>query len=201
MLWEGKVVANINPKFAYWESTHTELDLVATGPNSRLEFRTDGDRYTDGYQVRLDNVNLRFDDIRSDRLGVTNHDLQLQLGSEFRLTDSDGSESVHYLIKGLPVGFTLTDGTHSVTVGQADQEIDTRGWQQDALRVQAPHDYTGAVDIQVTARSEEAGNAVTADSQMLPMRLSFESADDRRHAQDLQRRQAAGTGRRGGAAR
>ncbi|MFQ1771309.1 VCBS domain-containing protein [Aeromonas veronii] len=184
VLWEGKVVANINPKFAYWESTHTELDLVATGPNSRLEFRTDGDRYTDGYQVRLDNVNLRFDDIRSDRLGVTNHDLQLQLGSEFRLTDSDGSESVHYLIKGLPVGFTLTDGTHSVTVGQADQEIDTRGWQQDALRVQAPHDYTGAVDIQVTARSEEAGNAVTADSQMLPMRLSFESADVLRVIED-----------------
>ncbi|WP_439845544.1 VCBS domain-containing protein [Aeromonas veronii] len=184
VLWEGKVVANINPKFAYWESTHTELDLVATGPNSRLEFRTDGNYYTDGRQVRLDNVNLRFDDIRSDREGITNHDLRLQLGSEFALTDSDGSEIVHYLIKGLPVGFTLTDGTHSVTVGQADQEIDTRGWQQDALRVQAPHDYTGAVDIQVTARSEEAGNAVTADSQMLPMRLSFASADVLRVSED-----------------
>ncbi|HDZ8836880.1 TPA: VCBS domain-containing protein [Aeromonas veronii] len=177
VLWEGKVVANTNPKFAYWESTHTELDLVATGPNSRLEFRTDGDYYTDGRQVRLDNVNLRFDDIRSDRLAVTNHDLQLQLGSEFRPTDSDGSESLHYLIKGLPVGFTLTDGTHSVTVGQADQEIDTRGWQQDALRVQAPHDYIGSVDIRVTARSEEAGNQQTADAPLLPMRLSFESND------------------------
>ncbi|MXV30473.1 tandem-95 repeat protein, partial [Aeromonas veronii] len=184
VLWEGKVVREIFPKFADWESTHTELDLVATGPDSRLEFRAGGDWQNNGQVVRLDNVNLRFDDIRSDREGITNHDLRLQLGSEFRLTDSDGSESVHYLIKGLPVGFTLTDGTHSVTVAQADQAIDTRGWLQDALRVQAPQDYTGAVDIQVTARSEEAGNQQTADAPLLPMRLSFESADVLRVSED-----------------
>ena len=178
VLWEGKVIARVEPDFASWKVTHSALDLVATGPHSRLEFRSaDGIRGFDGDTNLIDNIKVSFLDVRSDRAAVTNHDLQLQLGSEFRLADSDGSESLHYLIKGLPLGFTLTDGTHSVVIGQADQEIDTRGWQQDALRVQAPHDFTGAVDLQVMARSVEAGNQQTADSPLLPMRLSFESAD------------------------
>ncbi|WP_226019672.1 VCBS domain-containing protein [Novosphingobium sp. FKTRR1] len=177
VLWEGKVIALQSLIGSSGHAVHREVDLVATGPNSRLEFRPDeGLHGFDGKTDVVDNIKVTFQDIRSDREAVANRDLQLQLGKEFALTDTDGSESLHYMVKGLQVGFTLTDGTHSATVTQADQQIDTRGWQQDALRVQAPKDFTGAVDLQVIARSEEAGNAVTADSQVLPMRLTFEPA-------------------------
>ena len=176
VLWEGKVVATIETSHQLHGWSHHELDLVASGPDSRLEFKA-AHSPNHATAVEVDNIGLTYVDVRSHRETVTNQDLRLSLDSEFRLIDSDGSESLHYLIKGLPVGFTLTDGTHSVTVGQADQEIDTRGWQQDALRVQATHDFSGALDIQVTARSEETGNQQTADAPLLPMRLNFGSAD------------------------
>ncbi|HHQ4705553.1 TPA: VCBS domain-containing protein, partial [Aeromonas hydrophila] len=182
VVWEGKVIATLGTSFQLHDWSHHVLDLVASGPGSRLEFRpANADRATG---VKLDNIGLSFVDVRAHREAIANHDAQLHLEKEFVLTDTDGSESLHYLIKGLPVGFTLSDGTHSVTVAQADQAIDTRGWQQDALRVQAPQDYTGAVDIQVTARSEEAGNQQTADAPLLPMRLNFESADVLRVVED-----------------
>ncbi|MCG9964887.1 VCBS domain-containing protein [Shewanella cutis] len=191
VVWEGKVIATLGTSHQLHGRSHHVLDLVASGPGSRLEFRpADNVNYTTG--VKLDNIGLTFVDVRAEREAISNHDAQLHLGKEFVLTDTDGSESLHYLIKGLPVGFTLSDGTHSVTVAQADQEIDTRGWLQDALRVQAPQDYAGAVDIQVTARSEESGNQQTADAPLLPMRLNFESADVLTVAEDTPKTFSAG---------
>lgn len=145
--------------------TH-DYDLVATGANSRLELRATGSG--DGRSL-IDNLQ-----IGPPPLALVNHDLHLKLDDYFHLVDLDGSESLSYLIKGLPVGFTLGDGTHSVTVTAAGQVIDTQGWQQDALHVQAPKDFSGTLDLSVTGRSEEQGNHQSASSAAWPLRLSFE---------------------------
>ena len=111
--------------------------------------------------------------------------------TQFHLMDTDGSETLSYVIKGLPVGFTLSDGSHSVTVTTADQVIDTQGWAPDQLHLMAPTGFEGVVGFQVAARSEEGANhqqgALTA---FVPQALSFDSPvvieDTPRHFSEAQ---------------
>jgi len=107
-------------------------------------------------------------------MALVNHELHLKVDDYVRLADTDGSETLSLLIKGLPVGFTLTDGSHSVTVTAADQVIDTKGWQQDALSIQSPQDFSGTLDLSISGRSEEGSTHQTATTAELPVRLSFE---------------------------
>ncbi|MXV31275.1 hypothetical protein GS629_21310, partial [Aeromonas veronii] len=169
--WEGKVIDVITlTKGGYAMQTHA-YDVVATGADSRLELRIVDD-HNDARAV-LDNILI--EPLSMDvRFAAVNHDLQLDLTQQFKLADSDGSETLTYIVKGLPVGFTLTDGTHSVTVATAGQVIETTGWTQDALVVKAPQDFEGQLNLQVSARAEETSTHQTATSAELSVRLSFE---------------------------
>ena len=84
-----------------------------------------------------------------------------------------------------------------MTVTAADQVIDTQGWQQAALSVQAPKDFAGALELSVTGSSEETGNQQTASSAALPVRLSFQPLATPKTPPDPQREQVARAGRCG----
>ncbi|MDT3296640.1 VCBS domain-containing protein [Shewanella sp. SP2S2-6] len=171
VLWEGKVIDSFTPSGSDFSLQRHDYQLTATGEHSRLELRVVGDQ--SDMRAIFDKLEIG-DTPHLDREALVNSELQLHLPTNLHLADTDGSETLSYLIKGLPVGFTLTDGSHSITVTAADQVIDTKGWNQDALAVQAPKDFAGTLELSVTGRSEEAGNQQTASSAALPVRLSFQ---------------------------
>ena len=165
VLWEGKVIDTITPAAGSFAMLHHDYDLVATGDNSRLELRATGRGEA---RALIDNLQIG----ASDHLTLGDQDTLLKSYLGFRLADADGSEALSYAIHGLPVGFTLTDGTHSATVATAGQVIETIGWNQDALAVRAPQDFQGDVSIQVTARAEEGGNHQAASAADITLQLS-----------------------------
>ncbi|WP_409438293.1 VCBS domain-containing protein, partial [Shewanella sp. SP2S2-4] len=171
VLWEGKVIDSFTPSGSDFSLQRHDYQLTATGEHSRLELRVVGDQ--SDMRAIFDKLEIS-DTPHLDREALVNSELQLHLPTNLHLADTDGSETLSYLIKGLPVGFSLTDGSHSITVTAADQVIDTKGWNQDALAVQAPKDFAGTLDLSVTGHSEEAGNQQTANSAELPLHLSFE---------------------------
>ncbi|MBX9753138.1 MAG: VCBS domain-containing protein [Pseudomonadaceae bacterium] len=165
VLWEGKVIDTITPASGSYAMQHHGYDLVATGDNSRLEFRTTGQGEA---RALFDNIQIG----TSDHVTLGDHDILLKSYLGYQLADTDGSETLSYAIHGLPVGFTLIDGSHSVTVATAGQVIETTGWNQDALALRAPHDFHGDTSIQVTARAEEGSNHQTASAADLTLHLS-----------------------------
>ena len=167
MLWEGKVIDTITPASGY-AMAHHEYDLVATGANSRLELRATG---SGDARALIDNLQLS---TTPPQVALVNHALHLDLGQSFQLADTDGSETLSYLIKDLPVGFTLSDGSHSVTATTAGQQIDLKGWQLDALVLQSPADFEGQLALKVSASAEEGATHQTATSAELLLPLSFE---------------------------
>ena len=169
VLWEGKVIDTITPGADGYAMQHHEYDLVAASDTSRIELRVVG---SGDVRILLDNIQIS---PTLTRAALVNHDLQLDLTPALHLADTDGSETLTYFVKGLPVGFTLTDGEHSVTVATADQVIETTGWNPDTIAVRPPQDFQGQLNLQVSARAEETANHQTATSADMAVRLSFDS--------------------------
>ena len=169
VLWEGKVIDTITPSADGFTMVRHDYDLVATGSNSRIELRASG---SGDQRVLLDN--LQVVGLPTAQQALVNHDFRLDLSHDLHLADTDGSETLTYIVKGLPIGFTLTDGTHSVTIATAGQVIETVGWMQDALMLRSPQDFHGDVNLQVSARAEETANHQMATSADMGLRISFE---------------------------
>ncbi|HEH9431406.1 TPA: VCBS domain-containing protein, partial [Aeromonas sobria] len=164
VLWEGKVIDTITPVAGSYSMLHHDYDLLANGSNSRLELRASGQGEA---RVLIDNIQIG----PPEHVVLGDHDTLLKPYLGFQLADTDGSETLSYGIHGLPVGFTLTDGTHSAIVSSAGQVIETAGWNQDTLAVRAPQGFQGTVSIQVTAHAEEGSNHQTANAADLTLEL------------------------------
>lgn len=164
VLWEGKVIDTITPVAGSYSMLHHDYDLLANGSNSRLELRASGQGEA---RVLIDNIQIG----PPEHVLLGDHDTLLKPYLGFQLADTDGSETLSYGIHGLPVGFTLTDGTHSAIVSSAGQVIETAGWNQDTLAVRAPQGFQGTVSIQVTAHAEEGSNHQTANAADLTLEL------------------------------
>ncbi|WP_237668686.1 Ig-like domain-containing protein [Vibrio toranzoniae] len=92
---------------------------------------------------------------------------------EAKLTDTDGSETLSVMISGLPIGATLSDGTHSITItgetgldGQPLQPITVTDWALDNLTVTPPPSSHEDFTLTVTAVSSEKGNDSQAQSSL-----------------------------------
>ncbi|PKQ80869.1 hypothetical protein AOX56_11610 [Aeromonas sobria] len=164
VLWEGKVIDTITPVAGSYSMLHHDYDLLANGSNSRLELRASGQGEA---RVLIDNIQIG----PPEHVVLGDHDTLLKPYLGFQLADTDGSETLSYGIHGLPVGFTLTDGTHSAIVSSAGQVIETAGWNQDTLAVRASQGFQGTVSIQVTAHAEEGSNHQTANAADLTLEL------------------------------
>ncbi|MEE1674786.1 VCBS domain-containing protein [Agarivorans aestuarii] len=168
VLWEGKVIDTLKPAANTFGFVNHSYDLVATGDNSRIELRA---VTHDGSGPVIDNLELGFGGLS----GTEDTDLPIKLN--LHLTDTDGSEIPSASFKGLPIGFTVTDGTHSETVQTLGQEIDADCWDLDHLVVKPAANFNGDVDIVVSARSVETSNHDTASTDY-PIRLHFTPVDD-----------------------
>jgi hypothetical protein len=81
------------------------------------------------------------------------------------LTDTDGSEAVSVVTIGqIPVGATLSDGTHSFTATAGSTGTTVTDWSLGQLVITPPPQFSGSFDLLVSATSREAANGDTASS-------------------------------------
>jgi VCBS repeat-containing protein len=105
-------------------------------------------------------------------------DTDLNLGLHMHLADNDGSESQLLSVSGLPVGFTLTDGTNTQSITQPGQVVTADNWDIENLRVTPPLNFNGQVSVVVTAGAQEASNNDIAQT-TYPITLDFASVADK----------------------
>jgi hypothetical protein len=71
----------------------------------------------------------------------------------------DASESLTSLVMtGYPVGFTVSDGTHSVTITQEGQLILINDWDISNIAMDPPANWTGTFEVTVTATTVDYGD-------------------------------------------
>jgi hypothetical protein len=77
------------------------------------------------------------------------------------LTDTDGSETLTLTVSGIPVGTTLSDGTHTFTVTDGRASVDISNWNFASLRVTPPLDFRGDLQVTFTATSTDTATLST----------------------------------------
>jgi VCBS repeat-containing protein len=93
------------------------------------------------------------------------------------LTDTDGSEVLDLSILALPVGSTLSDGTHRFTATAGATTADITGWTLDALTLLPPANFNGQIALTVEATATETANGDTATT-MAPLTVTVLPVDD-----------------------
>ncbi|MBV8464393.1 MAG: hypothetical protein JO218_00475, partial [Burkholderiales bacterium] len=93
------------------------------------------------------------------------------------LVDTGGSEVLGLKLAGLPVGAIVSDGSHTATVtadakGTA-QAVDITGWNTSTLSLTPPANYSGTLQLTVTATATAPENGSTASvSQHLTVQVN-----------------------------
>ena len=75
------------------------------------------------------------------------------------LTDTDGSETLSIEISDIPVGTTLTDGSHIFTATAGNQQVDVTSWTLSSLSLTPPANSDQDFTLTVTATATEAENS------------------------------------------
>ncbi len=92
-----------------------------------------------------------------------NEDAAIPLSVSSALTDTDGSEQLASLVvSAIPVGATLSDGTHSFTAAVGSTSVDISGWTLSSLTIAPPANSDADFVLTVTATSQEGANGSTA---------------------------------------
>jgi len=149
--WEGQLVDTLNTQSA--TLTHVNLQLVSTTAGTgKLEFVA-GD--SNSFGGVLDNITLGL----ATDTGIQGYAVNLPAIAS-ALVDTDGSETLKTTIDSIPVGATLTDGTHTFTATAGNTTADVSGWTLGNLSMTSP--TAGDFTLGVHATSTEAANGSTA---------------------------------------
>ncbi|WP_372828495.1 beta strand repeat-containing protein [Polaromonas sp.] len=162
----GTYTASAAQSALVWQSVRSGFEFTTTG-NHTITIRTTSPESGNG-------VGGYFDDIRlvEAQGAIQNNYLSANYGTVTRialagkiaaaLTDLDGSESLTLAITNMPGGSRIVSGTttYSPVNGQVSIPYAALG----AAYLMFPEDYSGRVDLGVTATSTEALNSATATS-------------------------------------
>src|SRR5262249_45082568 len=80
------------------------------------------------------------------------------------LVDADGSETMSLQIGAIPVGATLSDGTHSFTATAGNTTADVTGWTLGSLTITPPLNDVSDFTLTLSATSTETANGESATS-------------------------------------
>ncbi|WP_211235842.1 immunoglobulin-like domain-containing protein [Psychromonas aquimarina] len=93
------------------------------------------------------------------------------------LTDTDGSETLAVVLNDIPVGFTLSDGTHSFTADASTTSIDISDWSLDNLTLQTTNiAATTSYILNVVATATEYSNN-DSSSKSFPIELTVNNIE------------------------
>ena len=105
---------------------------------------------------------------------AVNAAVKLNLASN--VTDTDGSETLAVSVSSIPVGATLTDGTHSFTSSAGNTSVDISGWSFGNLTVTPPQGFSGDLSLTVNATATDHATLTTGaatDSKTVSQMLHF----------------------------
>jgi Ca2+-binding RTX toxin-like protein len=151
--WEGQLVDTLNTQST--TLSHTTLQLIATtNGTGKLEFIAGDSNSLGGV---MDNITFGL----AQDTGVQGYAVALPAIAS-ALVDTDGSETLKTTIDALPVGATLTDGTHTFTATAGSTVADVSGWSLGTLSLTPPSTFNGDITLGVHATSTETSDGSTA---------------------------------------
>src|SRR5207253_2205246 len=92
--------------------------------------------------------------------GLEGSPIALDLGAGINGLAGDANALASLVVSAIPVGATLSDGTHSFTAGAGSTAVDVAGWNLASLTVTSANDANFTLGIAATARDAE-GNLST----------------------------------------
>ncbi len=96
---------------------------------------------------------------------TTDDNRSVDLDASSVLVDTDGSETLATTISGLPLGYSLTDGTYTFTATAGSTVADVTGWNLAALSLNVPTvSAQTTVTLTITGTTTEGSNGSTASA-------------------------------------
>ncbi|MFK2904913.1 tandem-95 repeat protein [Dyella ginsengisoli] len=143
-----------------WQNLH--YSFVGTGGKQTIRIVTEATkRDANGRGAMIDNIALT--ETLPSNTGL--EDTAVPLSQvQAALTDTDGSEVLAVAISALPVGATLSDGTHSFTATANATQVDITDWNLATLTLLPPLNFNGQITLGVEATSTESANGNTAST-------------------------------------
>ena len=168
IVWNGEVIETIDPTGSWGEYIVNLPDTDEA--TTQLAIREVADQ-NQGSGPLLDLITLtrlgtnENVDPATDVVISSAEDSRIALDLSATLADTDGSETLTTSLAGLPPGFTLTDGTNTLTADGSD--IDMSGWTLDNLTVTPPANHDTDVTLTLTATATESDGSTATQSQTI----------------------------------
>ena len=93
-----------------------------------------------------------------------NEDTAIALNVTSMLADTDGSEHLSLVVSAIPVGATLSDGTHTFIADGTHTSVDISAWTLGSLTIRPPGNSDVDFALTVTATSQEGVSGPTAST-------------------------------------
>jgi hypothetical protein len=172
VLLDGKLIASYDPTSPEtalnWQ--HANVSFTGSGGIQTLSIVAAGSQCAQSGDALVDNIALT----QTQPKDVGNQGSSIALQSiTAALVDTDGSETLQLALSGMPVGTTVSDGTHSVTTTTANPSVNITGWNTGTLSVTTPAGYNGTLTLQATATAlESVGGSTASISQALTVQVN-----------------------------
>ncbi|MCF7557851.1 retention module-containing protein [Pseudomonas petrae] len=150
VFWGGKLVGTLSNTMVGLK-TYTFDVPVTTDGSAKLEFKA-GDANSLGGVVN--NISV------TEHLNSGLEDNAILLSTiKAATTDVDGSESLTVSMKGIPVGASLSDGTHTFNATAGATATDVTDWDLSKLKLTPPANFSGDIALTVTATAQDGAAA------------------------------------------
>jgi len=173
----AELSAGIDNGDGTWTLTADQLsELTLTPPSdfsgeftlgvSATSLESNGDTSTvhENLQVSIEGVADAPTLTVADAQGVQTQTINLDISAA--LTDTDGSETLKVIVRGLPDGATLTNG-----IDNGDGTWTLTGEQLDGLQIVPPANFAGDIELSITASSLEADGDMATTQQTLTVKV------------------------------
>ena len=170
IVWDGQVIQTIDPARSWQE---VKITLPDTGDaNTQLAIREPASQ-NNGVGPLLDQITLSrigaedSTDSQYNKVITSDEDTRIALDLSTGLGDSDGSESLSIVLSGIPSGFSLTDGSNTLTT--TGSEADVTSWDLSSLTITpvANHDTDFTLTVSATATEASTGETATTTQNIL----------------------------------
>ena len=164
VVWDGQVIQTIDPGISWQE---VKITLPDTGDvNTQLVVREPASQ-NNSVGPMLDQITLSrigaedSQDSQFDKVVTSEEDSRIALDLSAGLGDNDGSETLSIVLGGIPSGFSLTDGSNTLTTDGSDADISS--WDISSLTITpvANHDTDFTLTVAATATEASTGQTQT----------------------------------------
>ena len=150
VFWGGKLVGTLTNTVVGLK-TYTFDVPVTTDGSAKLEFKA-GDANSVGGVIN--NISV------TEHLNSGLEDNAILLSTiKAATTDVDGSETLTVSMKGIPVGASLSDGTHTFNATAGATATDVTDWDLSKLKLTPPANFSGDIALTVTATAQDGAAA------------------------------------------